>query len=125
MSDILVRIPKSQLHHFYCEKMESPIAFWRFAHKPKRLNVGDYIWFTRPDGIVAGAPVLEVTQREIESDDPQGAWKIIWQGNTTRVLHPAVRGIQYAQRGYRYLTSQEQQRLRNLLWLRRLLNSSA
>lgn len=115
MADIIVRIPQSQLQHFYCDKMESAVAFWRFAHKPKRLEAGDFIWFTRPAGVVAGARVLEVTQREIDTDDPQGAWKATWQGNATRLLDPTVADIQYAQRGYRYLTPAEQERLRQAL----------
>jgi hypothetical protein len=112
MSDIIVRIPQRQLDHFYYDKMESPIAFWRFAHKPKQLHAGDFIWFTRPEGVIAGAQVLEVTQREVESDDPQGAWKATWKGNATRLLKATVADIQYAQQGYRYLSAAEQRRLR-------------
>jgi hypothetical protein len=112
MADIIVRIPKDQLHHFFCDKMESRIAFWRVAHKPKRLEPGDFIWFTRPEGVIAGGEVREVTQREIESDDPQGAWKAVWWGDLTRLLKKPVANIQYAQQGYRYLSAEEQRRLR-------------
>jgi hypothetical protein len=62
--DIITRIPKKQLEHFWNDKATSPIAFWRFARRPKNLNEGDYIWFTTTEGVVAGAKVLEILSGE-------------------------------------------------------------
>lgn len=115
MTDIIVRIPEGQTTHFYCDKMESQLAFWRLSAKPKRLEPDDFIWFSRPGGVVAGARVREVTDRALESSDPQGRWKVTWQGNSTHVFDPreTPAGVQYAGRGFRYLKPDEQERLRS------------
>lgn len=117
MADIIVRIPKDQVAHFRNDKLASPISFWRFSNKPKRLNVGDYIFFTRPEGVVAGASVTEITDAPgfVETLDPVGNWNATWKGRQTHLFDPPLADIQYAQQGYRYLTPAEQMRLRQAL----------
>src|SRR3954462_11243492 len=100
MADIIVRIPQRRLEHFRNDKLTSEVAFWRFAHKPKRLNVDDFIFFTRPEGVVAGAEVMEITNKRIDSPDRSGKWNALWTGYQTRVFNPPVANINYAQQGY-------------------------
>lgn len=116
MTDIIVRIPEKQLNHFQDDKLNSEIAFWRFANKPKHLEVGDFIWFTRPVGLIGGAKVKEITERDetgfIETLDRVGKWNLLWEGRRTRIFNTPIPDIQYAQQGYRYVTPEEQRRLR-------------
>jgi hypothetical protein len=112
MADIITRVPEDQLRHFLDDKMTSALAFWRFGSKPKRLAVGDYIFFTRPEGVVAGAEVIEISQRQLNTVDTQGNWKAIWKGTETRRIEPPISDIQYAQQSYRYATAEESERLR-------------
>lgn len=110
--DIIVRIPAEQLAHFRDDKLTSEIAFWRFGRKPKHLNVGDFIFFSRPEGAVAGAEVIEITDRRIDSPDRSGKWNALWSGYQTRIFERPVKTINYAQQSYRYLTPAESKRLR-------------
>ena len=115
MADIIVRIPREQLEHFRNDKLRAAEAFWRFSQKPNRLKEDeDFIWFTRPEGVVAGARVLGVVSRDyidrMDTDDRGGKWNVVW--DETSVLDPPVADVQYAGRSFRYLTPDEQSRLR-------------
>jgi hypothetical protein len=55
---------------------------------------------------------LEVSQRELDTDDAQGTWKAIWGGRETRMLKEPFGDIQYGQQSYRYATEAEAYRLR-------------
>lgn len=114
MADIIVRIPKKQLAHFRDDKLRAPEAFWRFSSKPRRLREGeDYIWFTRPEGVIAGAQVKGVLSTVEDTDDRTGRWNVLWDGLDLTLLDPPVKKIQYAGRGFRYLKPEEQRRLRS------------
>lgn len=112
MADIIVRIPQQQLRHFHDDKLTSEIAFWRFTNKPKQLNEGDFIWFTRPEGLIGGAKVIEITDKVQDSPDRSGKWNALWNGYDTRIFKTPITGIQYSQQGYRYLKESEQKRVR-------------
>lgn len=112
MADIIARIPNNQVDHFYNDKLGEVTAFWRVAGKPKRLEAGDYIFFTRPQGVVAGAKIVEITDAVMDSPDPSGKWNIVWDSWGSSKFEPPIKDIQYAGRGYRYLKPEEQERLR-------------
>lgn len=112
MADIIVRIPKQQLEYFRNVKLRATLAFWRFSQKPKRLNEDDdFLWFTRPEGVIAGARVLGIVGPEqMDTADRPGKWNVVWEDISQ--LDPPVADVQFTGRGYRYLTADEQQRLR-------------
>lgn len=114
MADIIVRVPLSQLQHLLGDKATALEAFWRVSGKPKRLAVGDYIWFATADAIRAGAIVHKITDRSLEGfSGEQGKWKIVWQGlDTMWELAPPVTGYKIQARGFRYATEEEQAALR-------------
>lgn len=115
MSDIIVRIPKSNVRHFYDDKCNSDTAFWRFRAKPRLLRTGDFIWFTRPAGVVGGAEVTAISKAgdgDIDSPDPEGKFNALWRGDETVLFVPAIAKINYGQQGYRYVTPGEQRLLR-------------
>lgn len=114
MTDLIIRIPENQMDHFWGDKYNAPAAFWRFHSRPKQLDEGDFIWFTTPKGVVAGVIVSEITKREIETDDPQGIWKVIWKGEHLVEFDPPVAEINYGSQGYRYAKEHEQDLLRKL-----------
>jgi hypothetical protein len=114
VSDILVPIPKDQLAHFRNDKMDYGYAFWRLSSKPRQLARGDYIFFSRPEGVVASGQVLEITQKVEGSPDRSGKWNVVWAGKETRLFEPPVEDIQYAGRGFRYLKPSEQARFRRM-----------
>lgn len=115
MPDIIVRIPAGQVSHFYGDKVHAPQAFWRFSNRPQRLDERDgYIWFTRPEGVVAGAKVLGVVREVEDTDDPTGKFNVLWDGLDLTLLEAPVPDIQYAGRGFRYVTADEQARLRGV-----------
>ncbi len=121
MADILVRIPANQIVHFFDEKMRSEMAFWRFGKRPRKLAAGDCIFFSTPDGVVAGAKLTKIAdERELDETlsaedltrlDPSGAVNAVWPGRDTKHFS-AVTDINYAQQSFRYLTPDEQKRLR-------------
>lgn len=115
--DIIVRIPKSQVAHFWGDKTTSPVAFWRFAKKPKNLKEGDFIWFTRPEGVVAGAKVTEIVAGDdmgmvLDTVDPIANYNATWNGEKTISFKRPVASVQFAQQGYRYATESERKLLR-------------
>lgn len=112
MSDIIVRIPADQLDHFRDDKTAYNYSFWRLSAKPLRLSVGDYIFFSRPEGVVAGAKVTEITQNVEGTPDRTGKWNVAWDGTRTHLFEPPVEDVQFAGRGFRYLKDDEQTRLR-------------
>lgn len=123
MADIILRIPADQLRHFSDDKTTTDLAFWRFSKRPIKLNSGDQIFFTRPEGIVFSATITSIMEGEELTDEinvfhmfgDAGNFNACWNGRKTRTFDPPITDINYAGRGYRYLTDQEQKKLRALI----------
>lgn len=122
MADIIVRIPKRQLNNFLHDKLSSGTAFWRFSKRPRKLTSRNYIFFTRPEGVVFAGRVQTIVKGDDLVDEiglgfvgTSGNFNAIWRGDETREFKPPVSAINYSQQGYRYLTVGEQRRLRKRL----------
>lgn len=120
MSDIIVRIPETQLSHFVDDKLTSDTAFWRFSKRPRKLDDGDYIFFSLPEGVVYAGEVQAMAERsdlaglDLIIDSP-GNFNAFWRGDKTHKFKRPISSINYGQRGFRYLTAAEQRRLRGLV----------
>lgn len=119
MRDIIVRIPNKQFKHFVEDKLTSDVAFWRFSRKPKQLEIGDYIFFTVPEGVkyagkifkfINGEDMIEELGLGIIGDT--GNVNALVEGKKILDLGNPVTEINYAQQGFKYCTESEQQLLR-------------
>jgi len=120
MADIILRIPKNQLNHFNQDKRTTDLAFWRFSNRPQQLAVGDYIFFTRPEGIVFAAKITRLTEGEKLTDEigsfhmfgDAGNFNACWDGRKTKSFDPPITQPNYSAPVFRYLTANEQKTLR-------------
>lgn len=128
MRDIIVRIPKKQFKHFVDDKLTSDIAFWRFSRKPKQLQVGDYIFFTVPEGVQYAGKIMKFVDGENMTEElglgivgDTGHVNALIDGKKILDLGNPVTEINYAQQGFRYCTESEQQLLRQKVNMSNLL----
>lgn len=120
MSDIILRIPENQLVHFNEDKRTTNLAFWRFSNRPRKLTPGDYIFFTRPEGILFAAKITRLMEGEELTDEigaihmlgDAGNFNACWNGRRTKRFDPPITKPNYAAQGFRYLTTNEQRKLR-------------
>lgn len=79
MSDIVVRVPSTEIDHFW-EETGADIEWWTLARAPKRHGKGDVIFFAIGGNIVAYATTREVRTGQLHSDDGRD-WKgahVVW-----------------------------------------------
>jgi len=116
MADIIVRIPENQVAHFLNDKLATDFTYWRFTFRPLKLKTGDYIFFTLPHGTSFASKVTAILSGDDDEFsgylDLPGNWNAVWNGETTVKFEPPIEEINYAHRGFRYLTKSEQKKLR-------------
>lgn len=104
MTDILVRVPKREIEHFWEPIGPDRVAWWTLSRAPKDCGVGDTIWFQIEDEVVASAKVTFVDTEERECDSTGRAWNGVhlgWEGGTLKKLDKARKGEKLT-RGFMY-----------------------
>jgi len=95
MVDILVRVPRSEVEHFWEPITSYEVAWWTLSRCPKRCGVGDVIWFQIEDQIVARAPVTFVDRDPRECESTGRVWRGVhlgWDGGTLEKLETPATG---------------------------------
>lgn len=119
MSDIVVRVPSTEIDHFW-EENHATYEWWTLARAPKRHEKGDLIFFAIGGDVVAFALTSEIKTgpAPLHSDDGR-VWKgahVVWSANSFTKLGqpiPLTRvGVQVP-RGFAYV---ERAKLRNRIF---------
>ncbi len=93
MTDILVRVPMSEVDHFW-EEADAAIEWWTLGVLPKQFLPGDYIFFALGQHVVAYAAgaVTKSGNFLLRSDDGRD-WKgfhIVWDAAVFRRIEPPI-----------------------------------
>jgi len=103
--NILVRVPKASTEHFW-EAYEADYEleeFWNLSKKPKKLKIGDYIYFQIFDKIVAKAKVSRIEVSDETCLSTERVWsgcQVYWNEEDFERIEPMTgtkltRGFQY------------------------------
>jgi len=131
MTDIVVTIPKKEMEHVFKDKFDDPYipdedelmeyitdeysgdssdddifeSFWNLSSKPKRLTIGDKIWFIFNGKIVASGKVTAIETGSQDCCVTGRNWKgcqVYFNDVDTFWKGPKMRGFQ----GFRYYTEE-------------------
>jgi hypothetical protein len=89
MTSIVVAVPKAEVDHFWEPIPEGNIAWWTLSRKPKRLRVGDYIYFAISNELVAKAVVRELREDRRVCEATGRTWEgvhVVWNAGDLQKL---------------------------------------
>lgn len=69
MTDIVVRVPKTEVEHFWEEVPGATIEWWTLGRRPTRFRQGDFVFFAIGDEVVACVSGARHVSGELHSDD--------------------------------------------------------
>ena len=69
MTDVIVRVPKSEIEHFWEEVPGARIEWWTLGRRPTQFLRGDFVFFAIGDEVVACASGAYHVSGELHSDD--------------------------------------------------------
>ena len=105
--DIIVTVPKSEIEHFWEETDEIfDQEFWNIGKVPRKLEIGDYIYFVVEGKCVARAKVNHIE----DNNEQQCEWtdrfwsgcQIFWNKEDFEEIEPfEYKGFQ----GFRYFNN--------------------
>lgn len=104
MTDIVVKVPKSEEAHFWEEHDPDSDEWWTLASKPKHCQEGDFIWFELQGQIVAKAQIEWIDTKSRHCDATDREWKGVhvgWSSSKFIKLDSPKEGVG-VWRGFRY-----------------------
>ena len=110
MTDIVVKVPRDEVDHFWHELLPSGDReveeFWHLPAPPRRCGAGDWIWFQVGDQLVARARIDRVHPKASRICELTGRkWKgalVFWAAHDFEKLEHPMPGIPKFTRGVRY-----------------------
>lgn len=108
MSDLVVWVPKREIAHFWDETPADALEWWTLAVRPKRFELGDFIYFQIGAALVARAKVSEI-RADVRTCEATGrVWSgvhLVWRASDfERLETPQPWRVQHT-RGYTYYPS--------------------
>lgn len=106
MSDILVRVPKGEVDHFWDEIPDGNVAWWTLSSTPRRFETGEHVYFQIGNEVVARARVEEIRVDERVCEDTGRTWKgchLVWSKGALERLPSPCEGTKLT-RGFCYFS---------------------
>lgn len=106
MPDIVVRVPKPELEHFWHEPPAGSDEFWTLQNTPKKLAIDEHIWFAHDGHLVARAKVSRIESGEWICSSTGRPWRgchVAWAASDFQKLEPPIPLARGPVRGFAYL----------------------
>jgi hypothetical protein len=107
--NIVVIIPKKEEDHFREEISEDAEAWWTLPKRPRKLDLGDKVWFQLKGDIIAHVQVVDIREENLVCDSTGREWKgihLVWNGGDLKYLKNPVPGVKLT-RGFQYYDGPE------------------
>lgn len=91
MTDILVRVPRSEIEHFWADH-DGDTEWWTLGRKPTKFLVGDWVFFALGNEVVAYARDAKPVSGKLDSDDGR-TWfgeHVVWQASKFAKLETPI-----------------------------------